>query len=359
MLIYILLILFLLFISLIPQKYDKITVPVAVIFMMFLGFFRANTVGTDIVVYTVNFVGTTANPISWNQGTEFEIGFNYLIVFFKTYISTDPMIFFGCIFIVFMLGILHLFKRYSIRMPLALFFLVTLGFYTMSFNIMRQLFGFGIICFLLPTLMDKGKYILSILYIVVIAYLFHRMLNILILLPIMEFMIGNKFLSKIFTKRNIIIALVLSLIIFTQASKIQGLLVYIASNILNLNERYLMHLSALAQRDSSFLVTVMQTLFCGYVVIISKKVKNIYLLAYVMGILITNILGGINPLFIRVGALLTFFAIIYFTFLWYNIKEPKVRFYFRLFSCIYSITYIMNSLIKNFGDVVPYENRLF
>lgn len=349
--IYFVIILISFFFSIISKKYDKYTFPLSFIYLGFIGFFRSSSVGADVEVYSNNFISTTSDPSTWSQYTEFEPGFSYLIVLFKTYISNDPMLFLSFVFLVTLIGFFYFIEKVSDRPIITLFLYITLAYYVISFNAMRQSFALSLLMLFIPYLFKEKKNILFIILVIIISQLIHRVLVVLILLTLYD----NKYIQSLFNKRNILISLAIAFLLFMKKDWIVSQIGYFDF----INPRYLMHLRAIPEVEASPITTFSHTFFCALSVLVSYDTKNKYLFSYVLGIIFLNLLSAINTLFIRVADVFLILGLIYITHLWCNIPNIKIRYFYR-FACIcYVITYITNFIFKNFGFIVPYSNRLF
>ncbi|MDE4760955.1 EpsG family protein, partial [Klebsiella pneumoniae] len=309
MFIYFLILLFLLLSIFLKRKYDTVTFFISVVILFLVGFLRGDNVGTDIGIYTCNFKQISFNPATWNYCTKFEDGFNYLIAFYKDFVTKEPTLFFRAIFIFAFFGFVNFIRKESDRPILTLFFFYIFHYYFYNFNIMRQFLGLGIILGLYPYV--KTKTSLLFITIATTAFLFHNTLFILLFLLIFK-LNWSEALKK---KKLLLIPVLLSYCLFI----LKGPVISFAHSIYFLSERYTMHLRGEAAVDSSTITITLHTLFCLFCIFISSKnTPREYLFSYVLGIFILNVMGTINPLFIRVANCFLIFNIIYYTYLWYH-----------------------------------------
>lgn len=346
-------------------KYRKINYDWLFILLLFIGIFRDVRTGGDNAVYSENFSATTMNPDTWSAYTEFEPGFSWIMAFFKTYISQEYVVFMGFIFLIFMLGVNYIIKKESCNTILSLFFLIILLHYTKSFNIMRQSFTLGLFCFILPLVKGTKKEVIGyVLLVILLTFFAHRSLIIMII-PLLFYLKSLK--SILYNRKVISIILILSYTMVYMSeflySKIPLLVLYLSF----LGERYTGYLSTSVNADitvsklSSLLDVLMGILIIHWYPKEQKdnKFQTFCYASYICSIIVANILGSMSDLFLRISVNLAFCRILYFTYLWHNIRRVRSQKLFRVVICCYGFIIFTNALIKNFGLVVPYINRLF
>lgn len=356
MLPYILLISFILISLLLNKKRDNISFVIIAIYILFLGYFRAETVGTDILFsYKENFKYTTFNVSSWNARTLFEPGFNYLIAFWKKYISRDLMTFIGFTFVVFSIPFFIFIKKYSYRPNLTLLIFVLWGYFFTSMNIMRQFFCIGLIFIGLTYLLAKKKYLLYCFYTIICSALFHSSGFILLLLPFFD-----KF-SITLTKRNKMI--LTSLLLFSYiAFFFKEFIMNTLSSLLYLISlvKFKSYTEGSDFYEGIGITALFQMIFCILFIWLSNNKKsNMYYLSYIAGCIIYNLLSCFSKTTGRVGINLILIGLIAITGTWYMHNSNKKRNMYRLALIVYSIVYFTYAIIiKNYNECVPYILRL-
>ena len=139
--------------SLTDKKNERLIFIAFLTIFGFLGYFRCFEVGADNVVYSVNFYATTMNPLSFSAYTEFEIGFSWLIAYFKNYITTDYFTFMGLLYVFWMFAFYRFASFFKEGYLLPLFVGISLLFFTHSNNAMRQTFALSLyVIFCMPYL---------------------------------------------------------------------------------------------------------------------------------------------------------------------------------------------------------------
>lgn len=354
---------FLLFMLFIFSKQNHKTREIAYIIMFLLllviGVFRGENVGTDCGIYNLNFKVATMEPVTWSMYTEFEPGFAWFMAFIKTYVFDNFYFFRGIIFVIFMLGMNYIIKKYCSNELLGLFFCVLLLVFTGAFNIMRQYTALGLFCFAIPLLLADNKKDIVIYEVIVILLTFyiHRSLIVMSILPL--FICIND-INSFFTNRKYVIILLCISYVFVYFSDIlYGFIPFLSSHIAFLGDRYVGYVetSINAEEQISKYSSLLNTLFAIYIVIICPKdeKKGLFFICYILSLCFSNILGTMSALFIRISTNLALFKIILYTNLWYSIPNVNSKRIFRFAVCVYGLVLFTNALIKNFGSVVPYE----
>ena len=136
--------------------------------------FRGNTVGGDLVNYLNNFHELSSTPfvkIFELKYSNYEIGYTLLIKCL-TFISSNERVYFLITPILSLFGIYSLIKNFSPIPIISVLVYMALGFYTNSFNNVRQSIAIGIVCFSFPYLVNHrfSKFVICVL----LASLFHK-----------------------------------------------------------------------------------------------------------------------------------------------------------------------------------------
>lgn len=366
MAIYFIIIVLFLFVLKYTEKQSKMLYYFFVIFLTFLAFFRAKSVGLDNSVYFLNFKNSTMNPLTWSAYTEFEPGFAWLTAFFKTYISNNYLLYMGTVFLVYMIGVNHVFVRNGNKF-LCLFFWVLFLFYTQSFNIMRQSFALGIYFLYFPLLEKieksnkKNKYLIVYLGLVLLTtFYIHRSIIVMALVPLFIYCAE----WKIFNRKEYLWILLLASYSFVFVNSfLYKLIPYIIGYFSFLGDRYVGYVSTSVDADVTIskFSSLLNVAFALYVVKIwpQNKLNNYLLQTYIFSIVLSNLLGAFSDLFLRIAVNLSFFEIFVFSYLWSNIKFRKEKLRFRYLVVVYGLIVFVKAIVKNFGDIVPYVNQFF
>ena len=338
-----------------------------VFLLTFIAFFRSKSVGADNFVYFLNFKNSTMNPLTWSAYTEFEPGFAWFTAFFKTYISNNYLSYMGTLFLVYMIGVNNIIKRFESKL-LCLFFWVLFLFYTLSFNIMRQSFALGVYFLYFPLLIKmeecerkRNKYFIMYLGLVLLTtFYLHRSIIIMAIIPVFIYLKN----SKIFNNKKYLLGILLaSYVLVFINSLLYKLIPYIIGYFTFLGDRYVGYIatSSDAEVTISKLSSLMNVIFAMYVVKIcpQEKINNYLLQTYILSVVLSNLLGSFSALFLRIALNLSFFQIFVFSYLWTNIHSFRDRLQFRFFLIIYGMIMYSNAIIKNFGLIVPYSNQFF
>lgn len=274
----------LLFCGLLLNKKKKIGLYASAIYILVIGTFRSNSVGTDVRLYGMNFYYTNFNPKSWNMGTDFEIGFNYLIASFKSLISDDYMFFVSVLFI-YTFGLTAWFvKKYSPNISLSLLLIVLFGTMFVEFSAMRQFFALATALPFIDKYFKDKNTIFYIISIILIGVLFHHSVIILAFIPLV---VDKSFISKKIILLSLggsyILAFVFQNVLANSLSAFSFLL----------NERYNTYATELAEAKEGNMA-LFQTLIAAVIVWYSKNINNRILPIYVLGICCFNIFSSFS-----------------------------------------------------------------
>lgn len=357
MAVYILVYFILLFLSLADNRKNRITVFIfASAILLFMGVTRAFSVGMDVSGYAMIFDEITSDPDSWNQYTLLEPGFNYLMAWYKEHVSLDPMSWIRLLFIIYFLGIFVLLKRYCISPVLGLFLLFALTHYFSSYNIIRQTLAFSLISLFLPLLLEKKKVLWFTLVVILISYFLHTS-QVILLLFILPVVYPD---AKFFKAKNMIFLLIAS---FVVAAIGKSMMVSILSRLgmvaQFLGERYVGYLTYNDWSEISGIQNFIHTVFCIFVVYMNRNRKDVFLVVYVFGIVLLNLLGMVGWIFIRLAIPLYTFRIISVANLWYEVPGKYSRLLFRIVVIIYSLGVFAHRILTDRNDVVPYVSDIF
>lgn len=341
-----LIIFFLLILSIITNK--KIILFPTLLYMLIIGCFRGESVGTDIGTYYNNFVYSRFDPKSWDAGTYFETGFTYILLFIKYNISKNYLDYISILFFYTFCITICFFLKYSRNKPISIFVLYTLGGYFFYMNGMRQSFAFATCLIVLHLYLKTKKIIFYESCIILISILLHNSCIILCIIPILP-ILANRIRLK---KKQIYIAIFISLIF---ATVLQSALLNIIGIFLPLLGRFSTYISN-AETQGIFMMLFMN-FACLSTIYFTKDIKNIFFLSYVFGIICYNLLASFSPTAPRMALHLTFLAGICFSFTYYNLKGSAKIIYLIIVIVLGSIHFSYAYLIKGYEGVTPYKFR--
>lgn len=341
-----LIIFFLLILSIITNK-KTILFP-TLLYMLVIGCFRGESVGTDIATYYNNFVYSRYDPKSWDAGTYFETGFTYILLFIKYNISKNYLNYISILFFYTFCITIWFFLKYSKYKSISIFVLYTLGGYFFYMNGMRQSFAFATSLIALDFYFKTNKIVWYESFIILISILLHNSCIILCAIPILP-ILANKIRLK---KRQIYIAIFISLIF---ATVLQSTLLNIIGIFLPLLGRFSTYITN-AETQGLFMMMFMN-IACLSTIYFTKDIKNIFFLSYVFGIICYNLLASFSPTAPRMAFHLTFLAGICFSFTYYDLKRSAKIIYLTIIIILGSIHFSYAYLIKGYEGVTPYIFR--
>lgn len=143
-------------------------------FLLFIAVFRGVTVGADYYVYLSNLVAISDRSywdVIVDETLRLEKGYITLAWFLGS-VSVSPLFFSLIIYSLFLFLSFRVIGKYSQCVWLSLFLFVAIGFYTNSFNTLRQSLSMCICWCALSTLLANHKW--KFLLLVFIAFLFHK-----------------------------------------------------------------------------------------------------------------------------------------------------------------------------------------
>lgn len=328
--------------------------------LLLMGATRGSTVGNDMRGgYSDEFRYIHADPSTWGKSMyQFEVGFSWLMGNFKDYVSDDRMLFFHCLFLVTFLMRCYPVKWYSRDGAVTMFFMYGLAYYFSMYNTMRQELAFSVICMFLPFVLERKRYLLFAVLTLISAFLFHKSQAMLLLLIPMAAFID----SKVFTARNLVIALALSSVLgLTLTGKVMSLLESYAYLFEGGDTHYAAYMTYTDNiGEFSVLTPVLHTLFCIYVVYLHRRKLSVFLLCYVSGVIILNLLTPISWIFQRIAYTFMYFSIFVYAYLWSGIPRPVERKVFRWAVLVFTVILFARRLLADGGeDVVPYVSCFF
>lgn len=351
--VYIVLYFFIYFLTLCKTRKNQEKYLLILVVLIFLYVFRAPSVGLDYFGYVKNFMRMRDNPASWDYYIPCEFGFNYILYFIKKYISSQFFIAYGILGCIYIVGFYNMCRKSFCNIRVALLLFVLLGSYLLSFNLVRQCFALGVFMFAF-SLMDmkkKSRRYILVLMILLITYFFHNSMIVLLVI----FVYYTPCYDKLFSKRNIILLILLSVVCFKTkivvaiGEQLVGNISYSSKGI-----SYFLNSVTVEHEEYSFLKLLYISFFSIYVVCISKNTNNIFFFLYIIGIFFLNILGPLRVEFIRLYEIFSCLSIPYLAQLWNENPVNKLGTYYKPILLVYSSIIFFNVLIKNYGVITPY-----
>lgn len=331
MLLFYLVLIFLLFGTILNERYQKLYIIVSFIVLFILAGFRSSVVGTDTPDYEVYYY-----RILSGGGIPTEIGWsllNQLVV----YLKGDFQFILILSSLLTLFPLYYIFKKYSYNPMLALFLYYSLYIYLQSFNLIRQIIAVSF-CLLAMIYLIKNKKLYFIL-IVIIASTIH--ISALFCLPLL-------FVNKINFKNHLYLILILT-------SLIVGVL--FGEKILSLGggmlgfDRYIDRFD----EESGIGITVFLINLLAVFIIFTTKIRNTHFKLFFAYIIINNLLVNI-PFSYRI---IYYFSIIQVLYLPYYVQNNtlKHKATAHLLVCLYAIALFLRT--AGAGGVIPYYNQLF
>ena len=339
------------------KKQDKKCALVFLFVLLILGISRSLSVGADNLVYSMNFNATTENPGTWSKYTEFESGFNVLIVLFKNFISKDYYVFMGFLYIVWIIAYYRYLKIFKLGYLLPMFLGMSLCLFTTSYNIMRQFFALSLYSFVLPLLL-KDRKIAYVIACVCIGFLFHRSV---IALAIVGILLFDKFDFLFKNKKLLIIVIAFSFLLNFASDFLLSIFNRYIGFFELLGDRYAGYISHAEYEDEkgSKLGALLDTgMACMAVFSLNEKGRfyKLFIIFTGCSVLIQNILGPLFVIFLRVATNFAWMR----SFVYASIILDKNKRYSKTINVViylYCIFIFTKAMVKGFDIIIPYVDR--
>lgn len=352
MTLYIIIFFLTLFSIFLPQKYDKRAFFITSILLLFLGTFRAKSVGTDTGSwYYYNWFYTTFNPKTWNHFTPFEPGYNLFIATVKTFISSEYIAVYGLTFAISFICIWYVIDKYSTRKTLSLFIFYAFYIYLTYYNLMRQTLAMSLCLILLFKYLYSNlnifKYLVSI---TIISLLIHKTSLLFCIFPFFQY------LSKIKIEKKILyVILVISVFFFINTRYINEI---IGFTKFFLTERYFRYVEWGQQLSVNYSLLEMLMYVCFTCICIffhkGNRFSPIFMIYY-SGVILRALFINLIPIASRVFSLTSIFAIFIIPMIYSNITNKKSRIIFLTLVIFIGSIIFINSLNNNYGEIIPYK----
>lgn len=333
----------LMFIVLCYVKKEKYSIAdfIAIIILICFSGFRYG-IGTDYTMYENMYLNMDTISMSiFRTG----VGYYYLTYFLHLLIPNSATVLFFIISALTNIYIYKFCKENSINPGLSVFLYITLGFYTTSFNIFRQMLSVAIVLYSYKFL-NTNKYIKYVIFSILAISIHQSAIFVILLIVIFNKLWHKELNAKVMFIVGIIILISYNAVYIFLLKHITSISVYSDS------EEY-----------SAGIGTYLQLIIYGilfFIVNLKRKqiIKtnennleyiNLFNISYII------MMAGIkNTLFMRMANYLSIFIILLIPELYniYNIKNKKLEKICFYISCI--IYFLV--FIYSFGGVVPYES---
>lgn len=336
------------------NKKSKLVLGYSLILLMaFVGAFRNIDIGTDTGTwYYSNWFFTTFELKTWNHFTPFEPGFNILMALSK-YIINSYEFFYCVIFLTAIAFICISAKKIRVSIIYVFSFFFLTYCFAQSLNIVRQMFGLSIGCFLIAEFYNKKiSFVIFELSICFLCYLIHHSLLILGLFPIFVYFDFNKYCSEKILILLLVLMQVLSLFFLPLLTS------YLLGFTGVLDDRSNHYIEIIDEYGASSEVGWITSFVSNFVlVLLSKHNRNCFFYFAFLGTLLSILLSSFGAIG-RISINLSFFSIMYLAFIWDKIKCNS---YYLLLKIIYisSCVYILYGSLINNKEYNPYSTMFF
>lgn len=328
-------------------------ITLAILFL--IGIFRGRAVGTDHLGYYDDFllIDDALDSLTLLRHN-FELGFVFLIQFFKKYISHSYTLFSCLLFTIFYAGIIKILKQTKTVTGLAILVFYCTGLYFNAYNLMRQMMVIGLLYGIYPSLFNEkhkliSRYSIFTLVVVLFSVLFHNSeIIFLLVLPIHYFCYHKKcVISKIW-----LLCLVLGsfLLNFIGEKFFIGWIYEIA----DMMGAYTGYAQEKEQTSGTGFMAVL-TLF-GILSILYKnpKSRNIEFYIYLLGLMLMNVGNTMNDAGYRLSLSLFSISIVAIPQIYKQASKFQRRQY-SFITIIYCLAiFFWQYFYLNSGEISPY-----
>ena len=312
---------------------------------------RGNNVGTDYYGYLYSYSHMTSMQYTDSYCYNMEPGFRFLMFSFHR-LGVSARIFYLLLFCVFLFSILRFSRYKKANGAWAIFVLVFLDYYFMSFNIFRQIFAIGLLLFFIP-LLERKKYLLFSIAVILIGYLFHSSIYLSLLLVIIHWIASKN--TKI-NKPLLYIAITLSYAVFFIAKDYVYDYFSDALLIINMADRFGDYVEGgLYRKEIGIVSSTCYSVFSLFL-IFCKSPNNHKFETYVVifSYVLFNLFNMLDSQSTRIFLNFNIF-ILYLSYLIIQDKKTKFRFIFKLVFIIMAITLFSAHFIVGENEgVKPY-----
>lgn len=307
---------------------------ISVVVLVLIASIRDIDIGTDTVSYYNDFIS--------NDDLSVEIGYSIYRDILR--VVGNYGLFLFCSYLIIVGGVAYVSSKLSSNKMFSLFLFVALGYYTYSFNIMRQFMAISMTCWALYNL-ERNKPWHFFVWTIFAASFHLSSLIVLLVLPLRKLRFRKK-IVVIFSVGTFIIGFFFPHIIlrfFSQFGEVAGkyasYLFYVSDESRNLVSNLGLNI-----------LFVMSVYFCK-----KEIVNSIYFKAYVIYIILFNIIGGMHWL-TRLAEFFSIIQVILFPLIIDDIKYKLNKVLFAVAIVCYSVIYFFSKAMID--SVLPYNIRL-
>jgi len=339
--IYIVLLISLLIIGVYSSLSQKNTFFAVYFLLLVVAFFRDISVGSDFMMYEQGFrnygyLGRTSERLE--PAWYFIYPFFYKIADFRTYVF-----FFYAALYFFLLEFVWRESKYPV---IAILFYVLLGHYFESFNIMRQIFAALFVLYSVSYIEKRN--LVKFLALIFAGTLFHT--SVILFLPMY-------FVSHWIRDYKKLMVMLLLVTLFIGYYGIVSIFSHLPMGLSQF-AKYEMYLTMVRDNISfmGLLINGVNTILAIlFLFIVKDKNTKYYVLMYVIGVCLNNLLFEYQWFFRVYNPLFLIFIIIVIPNIFFDIKPKYLKLTFISFLFLYGIGIFYSLLKNNASGVVPYK----
>lgn len=329
------------------RRSDKlITIILSFLPLLIVATIRGKSVGTDYLMYN-NFFYDSGKLHLFKKDLEF-----VFVLFCKVFhfFFNEPVIMFMTIYLILYFVVYKSALKKNKYYELTIFLFIAFGFYTNTFNVLRQWMAIPLLYLGMHYICEKDSRRGVLLFIIGLLCHYTSVLTI----PIFYLC------TKIKSDKTRVLIIILSIIMFLNLNTFMQLLYNLFVKI-HFSEKYLKYFirADYNSLNTNIFVMPMFTLvtYIGYIILIKKKVvlskhDNFLINCVIIGFM-TALIGTRNTMFQRIQLYFVYSLIFVIPYILENYKS-KHKTILYLSCIVLGMIFFIYSLGKNGGEVLPY-----
>ncbi|MGE9980302.1 EpsG family protein [Prevotella sp. SGI.167] len=313
---------------------------------------RGVEVGTDYPSYISDFENYYSVERVLAATSRTEKGF-YWLLYYSNSLGIHYIILYGGMFVTTLWAILRLanYNRCDKSWVLLLFYMM--GFYFMSFNIIRQMFAISLILLAVPWLFER-KYVLFAGVTFLTSLLFHSSeMLFLLLIPLHWYV--NKVNGQL-NKTILYAGVIGSFVMYYVAQRFLFVYVLQLLSLLGMGDTYAIYIELAADRESIGNTTSMLYTILALVVVFLKNPKTYIFETYavVISIVIFNLTNVMAVFAYRLFIDFNIFILFLIPLMLGELRNKEKRYFMAVIICFCSVMFTYKYYLNNNGQVKPY-----
>lgn len=313
---------------------------------------RGVEVGTDYPGYIMDLEYYNSVEKVLNTTSRTEKGF-YWLLYYSNRLGIHYLILFGGMFITTLWAILRLANYNKCDKSWVLLLFYMMGFYFMSFNIIRQMFAISIILLAVPWLFKK-KYVLFAGVTIFTSLLFHSSEMLFLLLIPLHWYVSKDNIKL--NKKVLYIGVIGSFVMYYVAQRFLFVYALQLLALLGMGDTYSIYIKLAADRETIGYTTSMLYTILALIIIYLKNPKTCIFETYavVVSIVIFNLTNVMAAFAYRLFIDFNIFILFLIPLMLGELKIKEKRYFMVVIICFCSVMFTYKYYLNNHGQVKPY-----